>query len=186
MVWKSTVITASDRIFPGLVYHDREKQFWDTGNLIKSSLPLQMALYFNVWLFPIWFSVILLGIDAQYYSLSSVYKFVIIATYLTISILECIRLYFGYLGNLAEKIPELASFWLISTLIQFPLLMFIFLDSNMLPYFLERLATGMMISLVTIEIITGTVALKNIATHHSRRFYMAQLYGIDNKFKSIQ
>lgn len=27
------MITASDRIFPGLVYHDREKEFWDMGNL---------------------------------------------------------------------------------------------------------------------------------------------------------
>lgn len=52
----------------------------------------------------------------------------------------------------------------------------------MLPFFIERLATGLMILLVIAEIISGTAALKNIAEHHSKRFYMSQLCGIDNKY----
>ncbi|XP_063974922.1 transmembrane protein 17B-like [Diachasmimorpha longicaudata] len=181
-MWKTRVIIASDRIFPGLIYHDREKQFYDAGNIIKSSLPLQMALYFNLWLFPVWFFIIFLGIDAKYYYLSSLYKFITVTLYVTISTLECIRLWFGYLGNLVEKIPELASFWLLSTLLQFPLMMFMFWDENMQLFFIERLATGLMIVLVIAEIISGTIALKNIAEHHSKRFYMSQLCGIDNKY----
>lgn len=30
-MWKSSVISASDRIFPGLACHDRKKEFYDIG-----------------------------------------------------------------------------------------------------------------------------------------------------------
>lgn len=30
-MWKTSVITASDRIFPGLAYYDRRKEFYDIG-----------------------------------------------------------------------------------------------------------------------------------------------------------
>ncbi|KAK0171362.1 hypothetical protein PV328_009103 [Microctonus aethiopoides] len=143
-MWKSTVITASDRIFPGLVYYNQEKQLCDTGNCIKSNLPLQMSLYFNVWLFPIWILIMLLGLNS--------------------------------------KIPELACFWLISALLQFPLMGFILLDGNMLLFLIERVSTSMMILLVTMEIITGAIALKIIAECHSKKFYMAQLCGTAPKF----
>jgi len=40
----------------------------------------------------------------QYYYLTDVYKFITVAVFIVISILEGIRLYLGYLGNLAEKV----------------------------------------------------------------------------------
>ncbi|XP_015181117.1 PREDICTED: transmembrane protein 17B-like isoform X2 [Polistes dominula] len=163
-MWKSSVINASDHIFPGLAYHDRKKEFYDIGNQIQSSLPLQMALYFN------------------YFQLTDVYKFITVAVFLLISVLECTRLYLGYLGNLDEKIPELASFWLISTLIQFPLELFILLDSRTMLNFTEQIINSVMIFFLSIEIIFGTIALKNSAYHHAKRFYIAQLYGIEDKF----
>ncbi|KAK0089811.1 hypothetical protein PV325_005118 [Microctonus aethiopoides] len=181
-MWKSTVITASDRIFPGLVYYNQEKQLCDTGNCIKSNLPLQMTLYFNVWLFPIWILIMLLGLNSKYYNLSVLHQFITITIYILIVVLECIRLYFGYVGNLSDKIPELACFWLISALLQFPLMGFILLDGNMLLFLIERVSTSMMILLVTMEIITGAIALKIIAECHSKKFYMAQLCGTAPKF----
>lgn len=36
-----------------------------TGNQIQSNLPLQMALYFNVGIFPLWFVVIIVNLDAK-------------------------------------------------------------------------------------------------------------------------
>lgn len=30
-MWRTSVVTASDRIFPGLTYHDRKKEFYDIG-----------------------------------------------------------------------------------------------------------------------------------------------------------
>ncbi|XP_012282391.1 transmembrane protein 17B-like [Orussus abietinus] len=180
-MWKTSVTNASDRIFPGLAYHDRKKEFYDIGNQIMSSLPLQMALYINVWMFPFWFIIALGSLDVKYHTLSDVYKFITAAVLFIVSILECARLYLGYLGNLAEKIPELASFWLVSTLLQFPLELFLMLDNGTKPLLWEKISNGIMMSLLVIEIVTGTIALKRSADHHAKRFYMAQLYGIDDK-----
>ncbi|XP_012228165.1 transmembrane protein 17B [Linepithema humile] len=179
-MWRAPVVTASDRIFPGLVYYDRKKEFYDIGNQIQSNLPLQMALYFNIWVYPLWFLIILVNLDAKYYYLTDVYKFITIAIFIVISILESIRLYLGYLGNLAEKIPELASFWLISTLIHFPLEMVLLFDSKTKSHVSETVANGIMMFLLIIEILTATVALRKSADHHAKRFYVAQLYGIDD------
>ncbi|XP_011066885.1 PREDICTED: transmembrane protein 17B-like isoform X2 [Acromyrmex echinatior] len=180
MMWKTSVVIASNRLFPGLAYHDRKKEFYDIGNQIQSNLPLQMALYFNVWMYPVWFFIIFINLDAKYYYLTDVYKFITVAVFIIISVLEGIRLYLGYLGNLAEKIPELASFWLISTLIHFPLEMFLLFDSKTRPHFSEIIINSIMAFLLVTEIITATVALKKSADHHAKRFYVAQLYGIDD------
>lgn len=40
----------------------------------------------------------------KYYYLTDVYKFITVAVFIVISILEGVRLYLGYLGNLAEKV----------------------------------------------------------------------------------
>ncbi|XP_014209124.1 transmembrane protein 17B [Copidosoma floridanum] len=181
--WKNSVVTASDRIFPGLACHDRKKEFYDIGNRIKSNLPLQIALYLNTRLFPIWILVLVYYLDLKYYELSKVYKFVSVAAFLTAATLECARLYLGYVGNLGEKIPELASFWLISTLLQFPLLMFLVFDRNSMYYRNERIINGIALAFLTAEIVTGTIVLKMSADYHAKRFFMAQMYGIDNTLK---
>lgn len=105
------------------------------GNQIQANLPLQIALYFNVGIFPLWFIIIIVNLDAkvniikfslkfiyiyikyiafnnkgmlffmlQYYYLTDVYKVITIAVFIVISTLESLRLYLGYLGNLAEKV----------------------------------------------------------------------------------
>lgn len=137
--------------------------------------------------------------------MTDVYKFITIAIFIVISVLESIRLYLGYLGNLAEKvvylnfkldwlkiginikniyistqIPELASFWLISTLIHFPLEMVLLFDSQTKSHVSETVANGIMMFLLVTEIVTATIALRNSANHHAKRFYVAQLYGIDD------
>ena len=35
--------------------------------------------------------------------------------------MQVVRLYLGYLGNLGEKVPELAGFWLLTILLQLPM-----------------------------------------------------------------
>lgn len=103
-MWRTSIVNASDRIFPGLAYYDRKKEFYDVGNHIQSNLPLQMALYFNVGIFPLWFAIIIVNLDAKYYYLTDVYKVITIAVFIVISTLESLRLYLGYLGNLAGKV----------------------------------------------------------------------------------
>ncbi|CAB0042264.1 unnamed protein product [Trichogramma brassicae] len=147
---------------------------------------------------PMWFECVLLTLRrdlfiykktvdelnmGQYYELSEFYKFVSVAVSLTVVCLECTRLYLGYLGNLGERIPELASFWLISTLLQLPLELFLVFDRNSTYLPNERIANSVALAFLAVEIVTGTIVLKISADHHAKRFYMAQLYGIEDTIK---
>lgn len=41
MMWKTSVVTVSDRLFPGLAYHDRKKEFYNIGmHILRSALLL--------------------------------------------------------------------------------------------------------------------------------------------------
>lgn len=40
----------------------------------------------------------------QYYKLGDVYQFISVAVFIAVTILEGVRLYLGYLGNLAVKV----------------------------------------------------------------------------------
>lgn len=59
--------------------------------------------------------------------------------------------------------------------------MFILVDEGMLQNTVEHFLNGAMMIFLITEIATGTIALKNSASHHAKRFYLAQLYEIDDK-----
>ena len=91
----------------------------------SSSLPLQMLLYFNVCFFPCWlFSLafvlpVLTLATANYHVILMVFAFIFKA------VIECVRLYLGYAGNLAERMPELTAFCLLTIIFQIPLSIFL-------------------------------------------------------------
>ncbi|XP_051153701.1 transmembrane protein 17-like isoform X2 [Leptopilina boulardi] len=152
-----------------------------SGIEVRSNLLLQIVLYFNVWFYPVWIWILLCNVDAKYCKLNDVYQVISVAVFIAVIILEGVRLYLGYLGNLAIKIPELATFWLISTLLQLPLEMFLILDPRNIPELNEKIANIIAIIFLLAEITTGTLALRNLADSHAKRFYIAQLYKVDDK-----
>ncbi|KAG9428793.1 transmembrane protein 17B [Apis mellifera carnica] len=147
-------------------------------NKTRSNLPFQIALYLNLWLFPIWLIISIINLDAKYNNLSNIYKLIAVTIFLILSIFESLKLYLGYAGNLIGKIPELTSCWLISILIQLPLEMYLLFDYWILFHYSEILVNSFMVCLLFIEIITGMIALKNLANHHAKVFYLMHLYGI--------
>ena len=81
------------------------------GNEIVSDLPLQMALFFNVCYFPAWLIISIVITTVKYDHLNYLYKFVLVTVLVAATVIEIIRLYLGYLGNLTEKvIITLSSF----------------------------------------------------------------------------
>ncbi|CAK9819318.1 Transmembrane protein 17B [Anthophora quadrimaculata] len=151
-----------------LTYHNR--------NETKSNLPFQITLYINAWFFPLWLLTIVINLDAKYESLTNVYKFVTVAVFLVLSISESLKLYLGYIGNLAGKIPELASCWLILILIQLPLEMFLLLDHGLLSHSSEMFMNSIMVCLLFVEIVTGMMALTNLANCCAKTFYLMHVY----------
>ena len=74
------------------------------GNEIVSDLPLQMALFFNACYFPAWLIISIVITAVKYDHLNYLYKFVLVTVLVAATVIEIIRLYLGYLGNLTEKV----------------------------------------------------------------------------------
>ena len=70
--------------------------------------------------------------DVKYHLLNYLYKFVLVTILVAIIIIEVVRLYLGYLGNLTEKVPELAGFWLLTILLQLPLQGFLLFNTDLI------------------------------------------------------
>ncbi|XP_043797805.1 transmembrane protein 17B-like isoform X2 [Apis laboriosa] len=73
-------------------------------NKTRSNLPFQIALYLNLWLFPIWLIISIINLDAKYNNLTNIYKLIAVTIFLILSIFESLKLYLGYAGNLIGKV----------------------------------------------------------------------------------
>ncbi|XP_074700375.1 transmembrane protein 17B-like isoform X4 [Strix aluco] len=133
---------------------------------VLASLPLQMMLYFNVYYFPVW--CLAEGIMLQL-------KFLLVAAFLILSVAEGSRLYLGYVGNLQEKVPELAGFLLLSFLIQLPLLLFLLTDSRVILLPLELALHSLLLAFLVAEMAAAFLALKTMSKQLAAQFYLRQL-----------
>ncbi|CAG9815409.1 unnamed protein product [Phaedon cochleariae] len=160
----------SNLMFPGLNMnnHGCKKE----GIKVTSNLPLQMSLYFNVVFAPVWGIVILLFLDKNYHTYNDLYKYIIITVVCTVFIMEVVRLYLGYEGNLKIKIPELAGFWMVSILLQFPLQCLLLFHPYFKMYILEKVVQGIMLLMLSIQLIFGFHALKYTATEQAKYVQM--------------
>ena len=144
------------------------------GNQLMSNLPLQVLLYLNVVYFPCWLGVILTVCSVKYHLLNYLYKFVLVTVLVAIVIIEIVRLYLGYLGNLTEKVPELAGFWLLTILLQLPLQGFLLFNTDLILVPLETSAGSVMMILILLELLAGFVALRRITRHQANKFHLQQ------------
>ena len=64
----------------------------------------QVCLFFNVCYFPFWLCVDLVTAYIKYEHLNYLYKFVLVTVLVAAVVIEVVRLYLGYLGNLTEKV----------------------------------------------------------------------------------
>ncbi|XP_049808186.1 transmembrane protein 17-like isoform X3 [Schistocerca nitens] len=82
---------------------------------------------------------------------------------------ECLRLYLGYIGNLSDKVPELAGFWLLSLVPQLPLQLFLLLNQNIMLQPLEQIVQSLSVLLLIIQLLTGFFALRHSSKVHAEQ-----------------
>ncbi|XP_066466045.1 transmembrane protein 17B-like [Tiliqua scincoides] len=149
------------------------------GHKQLSSLPLQMMLYFHTFFLPFWclsegvmleLKYSLLPTTAYYYC----YQFLLVAAYLTLILVESLRLYLGYIGNLQEKVPELAGFLLLSILIELPTLLFMLTDLYGVRLPLETAVHLILLLFLASEIIAVFFALRAMTKQLAMQFYRRQ------------
>ncbi|XP_068102690.1 transmembrane protein 17B-like isoform X2 [Hyperolius riggenbachi] len=146
-----------------------------------SSLPLQMALYFNVFFFPFWFVSEVIMLELKYVLLSNYYQFLLITAFVIISCVESLRLYLGYIGNLHEKVPELAGFLLLSLLIQMPLILFLLTDQEILRLPLEFAVHLIYAIFLSAELVLSFHVLKIMTRQLVTQFYLGQPADLETK-----
>lgn len=146
----------------------------NTGNEIMSNLPLQMSLFFNVWFSPFWYTTCIVMLVAKYAKLDSVYKFITIVVYVAMAIVEILRLYLGYAGNLQEKVPELAGFWILTLVLQLPLTLMLLLNESMLIMPMERAVNIIMAVFVLFETIQGYRVIHAMIGQQVSKFHVQQ------------
>ena len=134
-----------------------------------------MCLFFNLCYFPFWLIISIVIAYVKYDHLNYLYKFILVTILVATTIIEITRLYLGYLGNLTEKVPELAGFWLLTVLLQFPMQGFLLFNEDLVILPMERAANLLMVIMVIIELVVGFIALRRITRHQAKKFHLHQL-----------
>ncbi|OCT82663.1 transmembrane protein 17A [Xenopus laevis] len=146
---------------------------------VAPSVSLQIFLYFNAFYFPLWWVCYVLMLELKYALLPDYYKFILVILLILMSVIEAIRLYLGYSGNLQQKVPELAGFCLLSILLQLPLLLFLLCDPGLEPLPLERATHAILTAFLLIQIPISIFTLRKATRHLAGRFH--QLGDLDGR-----
>ncbi|KAK3927590.1 Transmembrane protein 17B, partial [Frankliniella fusca] len=151
------------------------QDFISLGHEITSCLPLQMSLYLNVIFFPFWILISTVMLYLKYEYLTTIHKFILILIIVCLTINEIVRLYLGYLGNLSEKVPELAGFWVLSVVLQLPLHFLLLFSPPIWPFPAETAVESVMLALLFSQLSTGFFALRKSARYQARRYHLTQV-----------
>ncbi|XP_016363482.1 transmembrane protein 17A-like [Sinocyclocheilus anshuiensis] len=101
------------------------------------------------------------------------YQCLLVTGMVLISIFEVLRAVV-YIGNLKEKVPELAGFWLISFLFQLPILLFFITDEATIIRPLERAVHSLYLGFLLGELLASFLALHVMTRKLTQQFHMRQ------------
>ncbi|XP_065226972.1 transmembrane protein 17-like [Planococcus citri] len=159
----------------GYSYKQELEKWKKIGSEITSNLELQMALYFNVIFFPFWLVTTIFMLMQKYDSLHNLYQVITTIVLIILIPMEAFRLYLGYVGNLLEKIPELAGFWMLSLILQCPLQLFLLVNRGTSSQPAEKSVQFVMCVMLFVELIFGFIALRKISRHRANNFHLTQI-----------
>ncbi|KAF3695464.1 Transmembrane protein 17A [Channa argus] len=149
-------------------------------NELVSHLPLQMLLYFNMFYFPCWCFSAVLMLEVKFYYLPGYYQALLTTGVILLTVIEAVRLYLGYVGNLKEKLPELAAFWLLSFMFQLPVLLFFLTDEGIIILPLERAIHSLYLLFLLAQILASFLALRTMTRKHTLLFHLRQFGKVES------
>ncbi|KAM8887268.1 transmembrane protein 17A isoform 2-T2 [Spinachia spinachia] len=152
----------------------REQEDASAVNELVSHLPLQMLLYFNIFYFPCWWFSAVFMLEVKFHYLPGYYQALLITGMILLSVIEAVRLYLGYVGNLEEKVPELAAFCLLSFMFQLPVLLFFLTDEGILILPLERAVHSLYLLFLLAQVLASMLALRTMTRKLTLLFHLRQ------------
>ncbi|KAK8395149.1 hypothetical protein O3P69_006121 [Scylla paramamosain] len=171
----NTVENLTVKFFPGISFNHLSGNSY--GNEAVASLPLQMVLYFSTLFFPCWLGASVIMMVAKFQYVSNLYQWILVAIYTALPLIEVVRLYIGNIGNTEEKVPELAGSWLLTLLLQLPLLSFILLVPGTLPLPLDYAVNVIFLMFLVLYVVFGYKAVSTTAAHQTRLHHLYLVMG---------
>ncbi|XP_059177427.1 transmembrane protein 17B-like [Physella acuta] len=179
--FRRTMTSVTDLLFPVNKGKDElRQQIIRKTHAYVTNLPLQMLLYFNCFYFPFWYIGSLVILDLKWQKLDELYRIVLVAVYIVYFIIEVVRLYLGYLGNLMERVPELAGSWLLTLLLTTPLILLLLVNDNARVLPLERALHIVMVIMVILEVFTGYFAIRSMVNYQVTKYHLQQFSDLEN------
>jgi len=140
---------------------------------IVTSVTLQLALYFNTMFSALYFVVTLGEILQKLINLefkSSLNRAMIVPVFVFWSGAEIPRFYFGYVGNLNERVPQMSAFLLTTLFPQLPSILYLsVVQEHKFPF--DQIAGYMMLALLLLEMVVGYNALRALIRRKTAQFY---------------
>jgi len=147
-----------------------------TKTEIASSLTLHIVLYYNMLFSMIWILLFFgLWVWKQYHALRS--DLWVGWMFVCTCLIEIIRLWMGYEGNINEQVADVSGFWLLC-MVKTGFTVF-FLNGQYLSLPLDDAINTVMLIFDVTGVIIGYFATRNLIKSESTRFYMNQLWGTE-------
>ncbi|CAD5124930.1 DgyrCDS13175 [Dimorphilus gyrociliatus] len=177
---KRVVSTVTNVIFPEAkeIQQKPDREILSGGQYM-SNLPLQMAIYFNLFFFPLWLITEIILIELKFSELSQLYKIISISIVVILTPLEITRLYLGFSGNLSERVPELAGFWLITLVLTIPLFLFLLFNDAIIIVPMERAMNAIYVAFVLFEVISGFIAIRMLVKYQATKFHLSHFVDLE-------
>lgn len=138
---------------------------------VVSSVPLQMALYWNVYYSVMWAFTFLLLARWRWFHNDGWTRFAGLGAFGLWAITESSRLLLGYLGNLKEKVPHLVAFFFLTFFPQLFVMGFLVVGQK--PLLTYDLVTGALhLLFLFFELGIGVPATNRMIVSHNVRFQM--------------
>lgn len=93
-----------------------------------------------------------------------------------ISPIECLRLYLGYSGNLKDKIPDFAGFWILSTFLQLPMQLYLtFFAPQIQKFIISWCIQLLTVIFLALQIVISFFAIRKVSRERAQLFHLRQL-----------
>ena len=138
---------------------------------ISASLPLQIMIYYNKH-----YSVLMLAIMLMAESYIQLYfsyslSFLSLIILVLWALVEYLRLYYGFMGNIKESFPELIAFLILSIVFSLPLLAFFFIVPAV-QFPIERSVVIVAGIFLVVEVILAIMATSKLVKNQTAIFFL--------------
>lgn len=131
-----------------------------------------MCLYYNVQFSAVYllFAALNLWAKAEFQYRSQLNRALVTPILALWAVAEIARLWFGFSGNVNEKVPEMSAFLLVTIFPQMPALFYLTLfQEHRMPW--DRICGPLQIAMLFVELVVGGRSLQNLIRRQTAQFY---------------